>query len=207
MSPKKVITDFIQDTYKIKIQSDYVVFGIRGCIPDRDGDLIDTKNEFNKYDDTLGWITESERFLVQGTVEPGKKYTVNPMNPNGAFYLKNGIYQMVRALHFGNEAFNLFSKYPQGKLEGYRDISRKGINPIIQDSKAKIFYDATGVDLHAGGNDPNNIDGWSAGCQVVLHDWNSKTWRDFKEPLYKSKQRTFLYCLFSYSDIKLQIES
>ena len=50
-SVKKVITDFIQDTYRIKLDilGEYASFGIRGAVPDGHGDLMNTKNEFNKY--------------------------------------------------------------------------------------------------------------------------------------------------------------
>lgn len=206
-SPKKVITDFIQDTYKIKINTDYVIIGISGCVPDMHGDLIDNVQVHNKYDDTIGWLTANERYLVKGTVHPGKKYTQAPMNKNGAWYLKNGLYQAVRAKHFGQDAFNIFAKHPIGSVEGYRDTARKGIHPLIQNPKAKVYRDGTGIDIHAGGEDENNVAGHSAGCQVLLGDWNSPAWLGFKEPLYKSKQKIFLYCLFDYSDIKKQIEA
>lgn len=204
---KKVITDFLKNKYNLTVNSDYVIFGIRGCTPDGDGDLMDNKQTFNKYDDTIGFVNKDGRGVFTGTVEPGKKYTSAPMNSNGAFYLKNGLYQAVRAKHFGKDAFNIFSKDPKGRVEGYRDTARKGVHPLIQDPKAKIFLDGTGIDIHAGGNDITNIDGWSAGCQVLFGDWNSNAWKEFKETLYKSKQKTFLYCLLDYSEIKKEIEA
>ena len=207
-SVKKVITDFIQDTYRIKLDilGEYASFGIRGAVPDGHGDLMNTKNEFNKYDDSIGWITANERYIVKGTVEPGKKYTVAPMNPNGAFYLKNGLYVMTRAKHFGNDAFNLNRKYPKGLLEGYRDTKRLGKNPFYIDPNAKIWTDGTGIDVHAMGNNINDIAGQSAGCQGTLGDWNSDAWKGYKNPLYASKQKEFLYCLFDYSEIKENYE-
>ena len=208
-SPRQVIQNFIEDTYKIKLPvfGDYTTFGIRGAIPDKDGDIIPTKNEFNKYDDTIGWLTPTKRYITQGTVEPGKKYTDTPMNPNGVFYLRNGLYVMIRAKHFGNEAFNLCGKYPKGPLEGYRDTLRLGKNPFSINSKAKIFTDATGVDIHAMGNNVNDIAGQSAGCQGTLGDWKSEAWLKFKAPLYLAKQKEFLYCLLNYSDIEKALEA
>jgi hypothetical protein len=208
-SPRQILHNYVEDTYKIKfnVLGSHVAIGIRGAVPDDDGDIIPTKNEHNKYDDTLGWFTADARFLTKGTVEPGKKYTDQPMNKDGAFYLKKGLYVMIRAKHFGMPAFNLQRKYPKGVLEGYRDSLRLGRNPIDIDPKAKIRTDATGIDVHAGGNDINNIAGWSAGCQVVLGDWHSPAWLDFKNPLYASKQTEFLYCLLNYADIKTALES
>lgn len=205
-SVKGVVTNFIEKTYKIKIGNDWIIFGIRGCTPDKDGDLMSNVQIFNKYDDAIGIINKDERYVYTGTVEAGKKYTSAPMNPNGAFYLKNGLYIAQRAKHFGEEAFNIYSKYPSGKVEGYRDTARKGIHPLLQDKNAKIYTDGTGIDIHAGGNDITNVDGWSAGCQVLFGDWNSANWKEFKNTLYASKQKTFLYCLFDYSDIKEEYE-
>jgi hypothetical protein len=201
-SPRQVVHDFVEKTYKIKLFSlgEFSIVGIRGAVPDGDGDIIPSKNEFNKYDDTVGWIKSNERLFLRGTVEPGRKYTAAPMNPAGAFYLKEGLYLACRAKHFGKEAFNIYAKYPKGKLEGWRDTTRKGAP-----DKTKIHTDATGIDIHAGGNDMNNIDGWSAGCQVIFGDWNSTAWREFKEPLYKSKQNSFLYCLLNHSDIEKEL--
>ena len=208
-SPRQILHNYIEDTYKIKFNAlgDYVAIGIRGAIPDSYGHPIPTKNEHNKYDDTIGWFTATDRFLTKGTVEPGKKYTDQPMHKAGAWYLKNGLYVMTKAKHFGMPAFNINRKYPNGQLEGYRDNLRLGKNPIDIDPNAKIWTDGTGIDVHAGGNDPNNIAGWSAGCQVVLGDWKSESWLSFKNPLYASKQLEFLYCLLNYSEVATAMEA
>ena len=200
-SVKQVITDYLKKTYNVTVSNDYMIFGIRGCTPDKDGDLMDNKQVFNHYDDTIGILNDKERFVYTGTVEPGKKYTITPMNPAGAYYLKNGLYVACRAIHFGHDAFNIYSKYPKGNLEGYRDTQRNGFP-----DRGKIFLDGSGVDIHAGGKDINNIDGWSAGCQVVFGDWNSKEWKEFKDTLYKSKQANYIYCLLDYAEIKAEYE-
>ena len=206
-SPKKVITDFLQDTYKIKISEAFIIIGISGCTPDMHGDLMDNVQVHNRYDDTIGWLTASERYFVKGTVHPGKTYTQMPMNKNGAWYLKNGIYKAIKAKHFGQEAFNITGKYPTGKVEGYRDTARKGVHPLIQNPKAPVFKDGTGIDIHAGGNNVNAVDGASAGCQVVFGDYSSPAWLGFKEPLYKARQDVYLYGLLDYADIKSAIEA
>lgn len=200
-SVKQVITDYLRKTYNVTLATEWVIFGIRGATPDGDGDLMENTQVFNKYDDTIGIINSEERKVYIATVEPGKKYTVSPMNPNGAFYLKNGLYQVVRAKHFGNDAFNIFAKYPKGAVEGYRDISRKG-----KPDKSRIFTDGTGIDIHAGGESLDDIGGWSAGCQVLYKTWKSKEWIEFRDTLYKSRQKTFLYCLLDYSEIKEEYE-
>jgi hypothetical protein len=199
---KKTLIDYLKKYHSIKVSKEIIMFGIRGATPN-DGRLIENSQLFNKYDDTIGIFNNEFILTYTGTVEPGKKYTINPMNHNGAFYLKNGLYQAQRAKHFGNDAFNIFAKYPKGRVEGYRDISRKG-----QPDKNKIFYDATGIDIHAGGENINNIDGWSAGCQVLLNNWKSKEWNDFyKSSFTVPTQKIFLYLLIDYSDIKQNYEA
>lgn len=204
-SPKKVITDFIQDTYKIVIK-DFVAVGITGCVPDGDGDIIPTDNAHNVYNDTIGWINPNERLFLRGTTEPGRTYTQTPMNPNGAFYLKRGLYQFVKAKHFGKDAFNICRGYPSGEVVGYRDKEKKGINPVRINPNAPLFK-GSGIDIHAMGNNLNDIAGQSAGCQGPFGDWNSQAWKSFKDPLYSSKQKLLLYCLLWYDDIKVGLEA
>lgn len=195
---KKTLTDYLKKNHSAKVSKETIMFGIRGATPDGSGRLIENSQKFNRYDDTIGVFNQDFILVYTGTVEPGKKYTVAPMNINGAFYLKNGLYQACRAKHFGNDAFNIFAKYPKGRVEGYRDISRKG-----QPDKSRIFYDGTGIDIHAGGENIENIDGWSAGCQVLLNNWKSKEWNEFyKSSFAVPSQKMFLYLLIDYSEIK-----
>jgi len=196
MGTKAILTKYLSDKYKVTLTKDYIVFGIRGAKPDGDGnDLVDTKQSPNVFDDTIGFLNIEECQVYHGTVDPGRKYTLAPMNSNGCFHLHNGLWLAQRAIHIGNEAFNLYGKCPSGKLEGWRDLNRNFLN-----DEKKIYYDATGVDIHAGSG-TDIIDGWSAGCQVLRGNWKSNEWKTFKQTLYASKQRSYLYCLLDFSEL------
>ena len=196
MGTKAILTQYLADKYKLPLSKDYIIFGIRGAKPDGDGnDLCDSKQSINIFDDTLGFINQDECQVFKGTVDAGTKYTLSPMNKEGCFHLNNGLWLAQRAIHIGNEAFNLYGKYPSGKLEGWRDSNRNFLN-----DEKKIYYDATGVDIHAGSG-TDIIDGWSAGCQVLRGNWKSNEWKTFKQTLYASKQRSYLYCLLDFSEL------
>ena len=202
MGTKSVLTKYLQN-HNIPLSKDYYIFGIRGAKTDSDGDLLPNKQTPNIFDDIIGFINIDICRTFIGTVDPGKKYTINPLNPNGCFHLNNGFWLCQRAVHMGNEAFNIFSKSKinplyksNGKIEGWRDSNKNFIN-----DEKKIYTDATGVDIHAGSNN-DNIDGWSAGCQVLRGNWQSQDWLEFKNTLYNSKQKIYLYFLLDYSEIE-----
>jgi len=202
MGTKAILTQCLADKYKLPLSKDYIIFGIRGAKPDGDGnDLCDSKQSINIFDDTIGFINQDECQVFKGTVDAGTKYTLSPMNKEGCFHLNNGLWLAQRAIHFKNEAFNLYGKtlgdnYKRiGSLEGWRDTNRNFIN-----DEKKIYTDATGVDIHAGSN-TDKIDGWSAGCQVLRGDWKSQDWKTFKGTLYASKQKSYYYMLLDFSEL------
>ena len=198
MGTKAILTKYLSDKYKVTLTKDYIVFGIRGAKPDGDGnDLVNTKQEFNIFDDTLGFINIDECQVFLGTVDPGKYYTDNPMNKNGCFHLNNGLWVMVKATHMGKPAFHYPNPQPDGKpLLGWRDTNRNGKD----EERNIIAKDATGVDCHAMDR-VTIIGAGSAGCQGVANGWNGKEWKTFKETLYASKQRSYLYCLLDFSEL------
>lgn len=205
MGTKAKITNYLEKKYNVKLSKDYIIFGIRGAIPDGDGnDIMSQPQKSNIFDDTLGFLNQDECQVFKATVDPGLKYTLSPMNKNGCFHLNNGLWLAQRAIHMGNEAFNLFGKsaggsspyVKVGELEGWRDGNKNFIN----DEKV-IYKDATGVDIHAGSG-TDRIDGWSAGCQVLKGNWSSVDWKNFKGTLYKSPNKIYLYCLLDYSEIE-----
>lgn len=204
MGTKAILTQYLKDTYKIELSKDYIIFGIRGAKPDGDGnDLTDSKQSPNVFDDTIGFINIDECQVFKGTVDAGSKYTLAPMDKNGCFHLYNGLWLAQRAVHMGNNAFNLFGKSLGGKdiykrvgnLEGWRDTNKNFVN-----DENKTYTDATGVDIHAGSG-TDKIDGWSAGCQVLRGNWNSQDWKTFRDTLYASKQKVYAYCLLDFKEL------
>ncbi|WP_061236276.1 hypothetical protein [Leptospira santarosai] len=159
----------------------WTIFGIRACsIQMKRGDslFIRTGNTFNKYDDLLCLVRGDELKCFQGTVDPGRKYTETPMNPNGCAHLLNGLHWFRRGLHKGLPAFNQATP-----VRIWRDRNRNNENDDGFEEEG--FF---GIDIHYGSGRQNKIDGWSAGCINTLGDHNSESWNDFRDTLYGSKQ-------------------
>lgn len=195
-SVKKVLTQYLKDKYNYTVGKDFVIFGIRGAVPDSDGDLIPSPQTFDKYDDTIGFLNKDSCHVYLGTVDPGKKYTDQPMNVNGCAHMVNGFYDYKRGIHIDHPAF-----IQAGKIKIWRDKNRNGINDdgIIEEG----FF---AVDLHAGSGNKLHIYGWSAGCQNTCGDWNSKDWKEFQSTLYASPQEIFKYCLLDFFEIEKELD-
>ncbi|KGE22637.1 hypothetical protein [Leptospira interrogans] len=159
----------------------WTIFGVRGCsIKQKDGEsyFIKTLNSFNVYDDLLCIIKGDEFKVFKGTVDPGRKYTLAPMNPNGCAHLLNGLHWFGRALHKGEPAF------AQDKpVKIWRDRNRNNENDdgFEEEGFFEIF-------IHPGSGDQNKIAGYSAGCINTMGDKKSIAWRDFRDTLYACDQ-------------------
>lgn len=98
----------------------------------------------------------------QATTEPGRFYTLNPLNPMGAARIAFGQYKAwVDGLHRGNQP----SLVQAGRLRLHRDRNMDGMrsasDPIVTGS-------AFGINQHSTGRDitPAFVDKFSAGCLV-----------------------------------------
>jgi hypothetical protein len=141
------------------IDEDYLnIVYVEGCnangIPN-----LDKLNEWNdlriilEIDSTVPKISHS----WIATTEPGYKYTVNPLNPGGAFRIAFGQYRAWSVgIHKDHEAL-----VQVGEIAGYRDRNKDGFrtgDPVV---KGADF----GVNQHWG-YDMERVDGASAGCLV-----------------------------------------
>lgn len=91
------------------------------------------------------------------TTEPGKYYTQNPLNPNGAFRIAFGQYKAWQVgVHRDHEAL-----VQRGNIKGYRDKNKDGERTGDPTDSGSGF----GVNQHWGG-DSSQIGRWSAGCLV-----------------------------------------
>ncbi|EMO26203.1 hypothetical protein LEP1GSC170_1485 [Leptospira interrogans serovar Bataviae str. HAI135] len=159
----------------------WTIIGVRGCsIKVRNGEyyFIKTLNTFNVYDDLLFLLKSDEFKVFKGTVDPGRKYTLAPMNPNGCAHLLNGLYWFGRALHKDEPAF------AQAKpVKIWRDRNRNNENDdgFEEEGFFEIF-------IHPGSGNQNKIDGYSAGCINTMGDKKSAAWKEFRDTLYACDQ-------------------
>ena len=96
------------------------------------------------------------------TTEPGRIYTLSPLNPKGAARIAFGQYKAwVDGMHKGNQP----ALIQRGKVRVHRDINRDGSRST---NDPVDIGDAFGINQHSTAPDytPEFVDKFSAGCLV-----------------------------------------
>lgn len=122
-------------------------------------------DEFNDRYVTLIWIPKSNScVLIQNdaaTTEPGKYYTYNPMNEDGA--MRMNLETQYKAWKIGPHGKRAYEAMVQRGPVGYtRDKNEDG----SRTGDLKYTSSDNGCNLHHAG-DSFLIDMWGAGCQVL----------------------------------------
>lgn len=120
-----------------------------------------TEGRLDVWDDARCIISNAGEILMssQATTEPGKYYTNNPLNPQGAFRIAFGNYQ--DAWRIGDHKGQL-ALVQCGNLKGHRDLNKDGTRTGDPIDIGNHF----GVNQHTTSNAPETIGLWSAGCLV-----------------------------------------
>ena len=135
------------------------------------------------------------------TTKPGKKSIINPINVKGAAIIKEGWHKDI--WHHGKH---------QGKYDALRqdegvtkpvtitrDNTQKGRRD--GDYELRIFSDTTEAgypytNMHKSGTPQgNNVNGWSAGCQVFKYESDFDIMLTMSKEASKCGQKTFSYFL------------
>jgi peptidoglycan hydrolase-like protein with peptidoglycan-binding domain len=130
-----------------------------------DGRLVeDVPDHFN--DARVMWVVRDgiPEILAawQGTCEPGRHYTVNPMNPNGCARIEFGQY---RAWELGYH--NWDTNHPALIQVGPVTVARDLNQDMIRTDDKRFTGDGFGINQHHGwDNPPSYIGRASAGCLV-----------------------------------------
>lgn len=144
------------------------IIGLEGVLPNG------TKNDDapDRWNDTIGILkydadnkTGEFMCLYLGTTEPGRYYTVNPLNSGGAARLQLGYHSKLWSF---------------GKHRGYKALVQTGVATLVRDKNRNFYRDDTvtkeewrGINLHTTktkgwrGSFNNFIGQWSAGCVVI----------------------------------------
>lgn len=149
---------------EIPLRDGVNIIGIEGILPDgtKNNDAPDRWNDsigILKYDSTSG----TGRFLCLflGTTEPGRYYTVNPMNRGGCARLDLGYHEKLWSF---------------GLHRGYRALTQTGPARLVRDANRNFLRDdevsvewGRGINLHTTSKNffGNLVDRWSAGCVVI----------------------------------------
>lgn len=137
------------------------------------------------WNDTRNLIADDGTFLMSAiaTTEPGRYYTMQPMNPNGAARVAFG--QYLDAWEFGTHGVS----YPHEslmqirKVKFHRDLNQDGMR-----TGDRIYEDVIGMNQHTTSNAPRSIELWGAGCLVGRYP---STHQEFIRQLKKTRKKTF----------------
>jgi len=147
----------IAQNYWIDVARPNIVY-VEGC--DTDGKTNpDTANQWNDLRVILEINQGTPRISHswRATTEPGLKYTLRPLNPDGAFRIAFGQYKAwIVGWHKTHEAL-----VQVGEIAGYRDKNKDG----MRTGDRLVCGSNFGVNQHWGYN-MQHVDGASAGCLV-----------------------------------------
>ena len=176
----------------------------------KNGTLND--DAFNKFNDRRLVLTiESGKpqlvFNVLATTEPGKFFTDNPMNPNGAARIAFGQYKAwVVGIHNISKPNRHEALVQKGMLSVHRDKNKDG----KRTGDPLDAGDSFGINQHSGFNaDLNNIGRASAGCLVgQSHEEHKQFMALVKtDPRFKkaSKAYVFMTTVIAGDDLKNKV--
>lgn len=178
------------------------LIGIRGAKPwDRqrvvtNGTEIALRGDtFDAYDDAVGYFGTSLQ-VFKATTEPGRRYTQQPLNPQGGAHLQPGHYTYRRGIHRGHKA--LVQAAPVTII---RDRDRDG-DAEPHEPKSSGYY---GLNLHAGGVN-EAVGPHSAGCQVLWGGWTGANWQTFYGAVEVARQDCYRYYLIEAESFSLFVD-
>jgi hypothetical protein len=119
----------------------------------------------NKFDDKLFvfYKDDSNQWVVNEypiTTDPGTYWLENPMSSMGTAMLKEG--QWIDSYEQGFHKGQYLALRQAKPLTVYRDYDRNATFDIGTNESTGIY----GINIHKAGEDSQDVNKWSAGCQV-----------------------------------------
>jgi hypothetical protein len=174
-----------------------------------DGSL--NADEFNKFNDRRIVIAIEDGkpkilFNVLATTEPGRFYTENPLNPEGAARIAFGQYKSWRVgTHKAHTPTAHEALVQVAPLSVHRDLNRDGARTGDKIDVGSGFA----INQHSGHNaDANNIGKASAGCLVGRSDAEHKDFMKLvkTDPRFKANNGyRFISTIIAGDELKAQI--
>lgn len=137
----------------------------------------------NKFDDSIFvfYKDDNNNFVEKeypATTDTGMFYLLNPMSNLGAAMLKEGQYvdSYIQGLHKG-QYLALVQNKP---VTTYRDYDRNAVFDIFTKETTGNY----GINIHKAGANSQDVDNWSAGCQVFQ---KSDDFNDFMDKTTKHR--------------------
>lgn len=176
---------------------------LKNNLPLQTFNLIGIRDEANMskdvINDKLGFFTDWELFLAEGTTDPGVYWTVSDeRNPAGTFHLLSGFHEKIWTFgkHKGYSA--LVNDYRHCKpTRGWRDANYN----YIYDKGDRLVCDYYGINFHRMHQTilQKLIGKYSGGCQVVR---NIKDFEHIYTKALTSGVVVFNYMMFKAEEVK-----
>jgi hypothetical protein len=147
----------------------------------------------NKFDDLIAVFYTDDKGneiykTYPATTDTGTYWLKNPMSNMGSAAMKAGIYKDAYAIgnHRGYTALTQVKP-----VTVYRDLDRNAVFDFGTKTSTGVY----GINIHKAGADSQNVDKWSAGCQVFQ---KSKDFDEVMQLAHKHKSlhgNAFTYIL------------
>jgi hypothetical protein len=149
----------------------------------------------NKFDDDIFvfYKNDSNRWEVNkypATTDIGTYFLLNPMSDLGSAMLKEGQYVDVykRGIHQGS----YMALRQNGFVTVYRDYNRNAIFDFgLKETTGDKYY----INIHKAGANSQDVDKWSAGCQVFQKSADFNEFMDMTKVHEDKYGNSFTYTL------------
>jgi hypothetical protein len=132
--------------------------------------------------------------LWRGTTDPGRYYLQNPMNSNGTAILVPGQYSGMWELGKHRGKYKALTQ--RGECVVWRDVDK---DTLLDFSLAKKQPGKFGINWHKAGKSSQQVDKWSAGCQVHGDEasFDKSIWLAEQQQKYHPTWKTYTYTLLT----------
>lgn len=163
--------------------------------------IRNAESQPNKFDDSMVvfWKNDQgdwEEKTYPVTTDTGTYWLLNPMSNQGTAMLKEGQYVDAYAQGYHRGEYKALTQ--QKPVTVYRDYDRNALFDIFTKTETGNF----GINIHKAGENSQNVDKWSAGCQVFQR---TDDFNDFMGLTNKHRDRygnSFTYTLIDERAIR-----
>lgn len=198
----KVLIGYIESVFKTKGYDFFVdgfynlnIFGVRS--PKK-------KEDLNKFDDFLFVVYQDEHGhwnirQYPCTTTPGASVLMDPINSQGTAILIPGQYKSAYSVDMHKSSYPALCQR-RAEVSVWRYLHDRDLGQLDTE---QVYTGYFGINIHKAGIDSTQVDGWSAGCQVIS---NEMDWHSFWRIVSKGAAiwgPTFTYTLFNASDFQI----
>lgn len=162
-------------------------------------------SQVNSFNDVIGYCYYNDGIpnfaAFQATTDPGLKMLKAPMNSKGCAILVEG--QYIDGWKKGKHQGKYDALVQNKAVPVYRDNNKDGVLDCVRGiNGANLDVGFHGINLHRAGSRSVQVDGWSAGCQVLAIEEDFKKLMSAVNLSIKHGFQTFTYTLLTLSQFR-----